>query len=267
MWISRLLKGFRRQETETEKRIGLGDVEWLKGSTVETAFLFASQMEYFSLAVTALNASGARREGCVLNRGDRLVDKWTIPPGAVAYVGYHMAGVDPNSSQSMPENKPGYVFAYASNPAYAGLVLALCFDILHSSKKPSASRKRNDAILMLGVACAAECGERLTQEASINITQEFFAWASQGDPQVIDVRLFDTLKAAAETLKAHWKTGEDGYARFVQTLAMLATFCIADGEISEKVWSTTALIAGGIMGVSKAAYEKAIDELATFLNR
>lgn len=262
MWMRRLLKSFRRQEQGTD----LGDAVWLRGSTTETAFLFPSQAEYFSMAVTALNAMGATRDGCEDDRDDRLVDKWKLPSGNVAYVGYSTSGAQLDSSQPAPAHNSLYAFPDASNPSYAGLVLAICFDMLHSldsSNTPSIRERRNNVIIMMGVAGAGECGQALTQEAAHSTTMKLSAWLSQGDASP---RLIETSKAAAETLRAHLKTGEDGQARVVLALATLAALCIADGEMPQKAWSFVEFFAG-LMGVSKANYHKTVCELEAHLSR
>lgn len=266
MWIRRLLSSFFRPPASTD--LGDGDIDWLKGLTVDSAFLFSSSGEYFSIAVTALNAMGARRLGLVPSQSDTLVDNWQLPSGRVVYLGYRVFAPS-NSLEAGAEHNSPFLFPECSNPSYAGLVLALCFDCLGELENPARPKTKaassqqtmeSAMITMLGVLSAKECDQHLTQESCLNVVEEFFSWAKKfkaRPPQDLMLGLLETVQAAAATLKAHWRTGADGHVRFLQPLFALSA---ADGILSDTERQLTLAIAS-VMGISESSFDRALREL------
>ena len=103
-WIRKIFGG-----TETSlPRTSSSDVEWLRGTTAESAYLFDSSPEYFNTACDALYAMGAERSGSVSGKGGATVDEWKLKSGRIVYVGYKSSNnindILSNFEKSLPRN-------------------------------------------------------------------------------------------------------------------------------------------------------------------
>lgn len=146
-------------------------------------------------------------------------------------------------------------FARATDKKYAALTLALCFETLGDLDDPKLTEKEAELIGAVAGIGAEQCGEQLTEDGVSSTLDEFQMWWSQDHVQ--PVHAFDSLIAAAATLKEHWKTGKDGHVHFLMAVMALGA---VDGEISETEKPLPGLICG-VMGIEQATYDRARKEL------